>query len=98
MDSLGFYVIAQGRIYKNGICQINFGNTCLSLPYVLSVGIIFCHIRNNPEMGGKKRLSRSYQSLEVVTTSERILHVFIGQITFSNQPYKKSPRAEVVRL
>jgi hypothetical protein len=46
----------------------------------------------------KKRLLRSYQSLEVVTTSKRILHVFIGQNTFSNQAYKKSPRAEVVRL
>jgi len=33
-----------------------------------------------------------------VTTSERILSVFIGQITFSNQAYKKSPRAEGVRL
>jgi hypothetical protein len=50
-------------------------------------------------MGGKKKkkLLRSYL-FEVVTTSERILHVFIGQITFSNQAYKKSPRAEVVRL
>jgi hypothetical protein len=26
------------------------------------------------------------------------LSVFIGQITFSNQAYKKSPRAEGVRL
>jgi hypothetical protein len=78
MDSVAFYVIAQGPFYKNDICQINFGNTFLSLPYVLSVGIIFCHIHNNPEMEKKKtRLLRSYQSLEVVTTSERILHVLI---------------------
>jgi hypothetical protein len=34
----------------------------------------------------------------IVTTSERILSVFIGQITFSNQACKKSPRAEGVRL
>jgi hypothetical protein len=33
-----------------------------------------------------------------VTTSERILSVFVGQVTFSNQAYKKSPRAECVRL
>jgi hypothetical protein len=33
-----------------------------------------------------------------VTTSERILSVFIGQITFSNQAYKKNPRTEGVRL
>jgi hypothetical protein len=30
--------------------------------------------------------------------SERILSVFIGQITFNNQASKKSPRAEGVRL
>ncbi len=47
-DSLAFYVIAQGRFHKNDICQINFGKSFLSSPYVLSVGIIFCHIRNNP--------------------------------------------------
>jgi hypothetical protein len=29
-----------------------------------------------------------------VTTLERILSVFIRQITFSNQAYKKSPKAE----
>jgi hypothetical protein len=34
----------------------------------------------------------------IITTSERILSVFIGQITFSNQACKKSPRAEGVRL
>jgi hypothetical protein len=55
MNSVAFYVIPQGPFYKNDICKINFGNTLLSLPYVLSVGIIFCHIRNNPEMK-KKRL------------------------------------------
>ncbi len=35
---------------------------------------------------------------KLVTTLERILSVFIGQTTFSNQAYKKSPRAEGVRL
>jgi len=54
MNSVAFYVIPQGPFYKNDICQINFGNTFLSLPYVLSVGIIFCHIRNKPEMEKKK--------------------------------------------
>jgi len=34
----------------------------------------------------------------IVTTSERILSAFIGQIIFSNQACKKSPRAEGVRL
>jgi len=29
---------------------------------------------------------------------ERILSVFVRQITFSNQAYKKSPRAEGVNL
>jgi hypothetical protein len=53
MNSVAFYVIPQGPFYKNDICKINFGNTLLSLPYVLSVGIIFCHIRNNPEMKKK---------------------------------------------
>jgi len=33
-----------------------------------------------------------------VTTSERILSVFAGQITFSIQHYKKSPRVKGVRL
>jgi hypothetical protein len=33
-----------------------------------------------------------------VTTWERTLSVYIGQITFSNQAYKKSPRTEGVRL
>ncbi len=33
-----------------------------------------------------------------VTTSERILNVYIGQITFNNQAHKKSPRVEGVRL
>jgi hypothetical protein len=58
MDSLAFYVIAQGPFYKNGICHINFGNTFLSSPYVLSVGIIFCHIHNNPEMGKKYKAAQ----------------------------------------
>jgi hypothetical protein len=53
MDSVAFYVILQGPFYKNTISQINFGNTFLSSPYVLSVGIIFCHIHNNPEMKKK---------------------------------------------
>jgi hypothetical protein len=26
MDSMAFYVVAQGPFYKNGICEINFGN------------------------------------------------------------------------
>jgi subtilase family serine protease len=53
---VAFYVIAQGPGYKNDICHINFGNTVLSSPYVLSVGIInFWHICNNREMK-KKRL------------------------------------------
>jgi hypothetical protein len=55
MNSVALYIIAQGPFYKNDICQIIFGITVLSSPYVLSVGIIFCHIRNNPEMK-KKRL------------------------------------------
>jgi hypothetical protein len=55
MNSVAFYVIAQGPVNKNDICLINFGNTVLSSPYVLSVGIIFWHIRNNREMK-KKRL------------------------------------------
>ncbi len=33
-----------------------------------------------------------------VTILERILSVFMGQITFSNEAYKKSPKAEGVRL
>jgi hypothetical protein len=37
-----------------------------------------------------------YQGMR--NTSERTLNVFIGQITFSNQAYNKSPRAEGVRL
>jgi hypothetical protein len=53
MNSVAFYVIAQGPVYKNDICHINFGNTILSSPYVLSDGIIFCHIRNNPKMRKK---------------------------------------------
>jgi hypothetical protein len=54
MDSVAVYVIVQGPVYKTGICQINFVNTLLSSPYVLSVGIIFCLICNNPEMKKKK--------------------------------------------
>jgi ubiquitin C-terminal hydrolase len=27
MDFVAFYVILQGPFYKNGICQVNFGNT-----------------------------------------------------------------------
>jgi len=34
----------------------------------------------------------------IVTTSQRILSVFIGQITCSNQASKKSPKAKGVRL
>jgi hypothetical protein len=37
-------------------------------------------------------------SANYVTTSDRTLSVFIGEITFSNQAYKKSLRAEGVRL
>jgi hypothetical protein len=32
----------------------------------------------------------------IVTTWERTLSVFIGQITFCNQAYKKSPRARAL--
>jgi hypothetical protein len=56
MDSMAFYVIAQGPFYKNGICQIKFLEHFLkSSPYVLSVGIIFCHIHNNPQMKKEKK-------------------------------------------
>jgi hypothetical protein len=53
MDFVAFYVIVQGPFYKNGICQINFGNIFKFLPYVFSIGITFCHICNNPKMKKK---------------------------------------------
>jgi hypothetical protein len=33
-----------------------------------------------------------------VTTSERTLSLFTGQITFTNQAYKESPKAKGVKL
>jgi hypothetical protein len=45
-----------------------------------------------------KDLKRGRGGAISATSSERILTVFIGQITFNNQAYKKSPRVEGVRL
>jgi len=45
-----------------------------------------------------KDLKRGRGGAISATTWERILNVFIGQITFNNQAYKKSPRVEGVRL
>ncbi len=47
---------------------------------------------------GKALEIKEKGSAKTITTSERILSVFIKQITFSNQAYKKSPRAKGVRL
>ncbi len=58
-------------------------------------------VQENPWALGLKSLNTThlYMSLPYnVRTSERTLSVFIGQITFSNQPYKKSRRAQGVRL
>jgi hypothetical protein len=58
-------------------------------------------VQENPWALGLKSLNRThlYMSLPYnLRTSERTLSVFIGQITFSNQAYKKSPRAQDVRL
>jgi len=58
-------------------------------------------VQENPWALGLKSLNRTHLYMNLpynVTTSERTLSVFRRQITFSNQAYKKSPRAEGVRL
>jgi hypothetical protein len=56
MDSMAFNVIAQGPFYKKWHLPDKFWeHFFLSSSYMLSVGIIFCHIHNNPEMQ-KRRL------------------------------------------
>ncbi len=57
--------------------------------------------QENPWALGLKFLNTTHLYLNLpydVRTSERTLSVFIGQITFSNQAYKKSHRAQGVRL
>ncbi len=68
--------------------------------------ILFCKIASSwlvPIMGSPAhpyggKLWLPYWPASIVTTLEIILSVFIRQITFSNQAYKKSPRVEGVRL
>jgi len=57
--------------------------------------------QENPWALGLKFLNTTHLYMHLsynVRTSETTLSVFIGQITFSNQAYKKSPRAEDVGL
>jgi hypothetical protein len=58
-------------------------------------------VQENPWALGLKSLNRTHLYMNLpynVRTSETTLSVFIGQITLSNQAYKKSPRAEDVGL
>jgi endonuclease I len=60
-------------------------------------------VQENPWALGLKSLNRTHLYMKLpynIRTSERTLSVFIfiGQITVSNRAYKKSPRAEGVRL
>jgi hypothetical protein len=55
MDSVTFYIVAQGLLHKNGICQIIFGNTSLSWSHVLLVAEMFCHLHHNPNLKKLKR-------------------------------------------
>jgi hypothetical protein len=58
-------------------------------------------VQENPWALGLKSLNRTHLYMNLpynVTTSERTLSVLIGQITFSNRSYEKSPRAQGVRL
>jgi hypothetical protein len=73
---MAFNVIAQGPFYKKKHLPDKFLEQFLSSSYVLSVGIIFCHIHNNPEMKKKKKKKGWYRShnwlIQVVTSPSQL--------------------------
>jgi hypothetical protein len=68
---------------------------------VISLHVTLCHsVVSGPlrsfvsprHVPGAREVMISHQGVGSVTTSEKKFSVFIGQITFSNQAYWKSPR------
>jgi hypothetical protein len=96
--TLGHYVNRRTSFFQLFLCSHQKTVSCMSEGSCIQ-GLSWGS--GKPWALGLKSLNRTHLYMNLpynVTTSERTLSVLIGQITFSNQSYEKSPRAQGVRL